>query len=1171
MRKLIILFLGIIICFSGFFQTAEVRGQAADTSNEWTQDAHDAQRTGYTAEEPLEPWTLLWTWNGPDEEGGTGNHFVNVPREARTVTGGSNIYAPAGSLGLFALDKATGSETWNVTVAAFNAPPAYDPSSGSLFAGGADGNLYKIDASSGDVVDSYDAGDPLNKSVLLVDEFAYVVTDNGELHKVDTDSMTAEWVYAGNAPIATPPAYSVSRDVIVYATNDLYVHAVQVEDGSAKWHVKPSPNPAEFPNEMDGMWPVIAEQHGIVFVRMRLDHNPGLWGGPGPGGMYPNSNSETRAFLQAYPQLKNLFALDLDDGTEAFIPAVGYGGPEGMANGEPFLDVGPLPVIRVLPDGQEVAYMVFRSGQGNPPDGRWDSHMGEMVLDDKTVPGLAAGDLRFVSFPNSYTHITDEQTPVTMAGDTLFRAHWAASESTRITDRSNELGLTFENPIRSTAHPVIVRRQTGCDSFNSATHWTTCNLILYNDGRYWDGPGWWIYWNVPNPQPAANGEAYSDGRLPDYTYVSDGLVVVEGNGGELAVFRHSGTSTASALPVSTKENTLTPQVASLTANAAEVGRYTKFEATFEISRTYSPESMLPYYYYDPNDPVGADGITIDGHFIAPSGTELVVPAFYHQEYTGAGTHLNQTSTFNWKLRFAPEELGDYEYYITITDRNGSTRYPETETLQFQSIESDSRGFIRVSSRDPRFLEFSDGTSFVPISSGHQWWAHSHGRSLDYEETFTEYGRSGINLTRIWDQNDGYALTVEGHFDAYHFPDDFNPEDRDVNIDDLPKGTQMNQRGNYEEDIIIEAAERNGVYIILSAHSDPYWIWDASVHDESWNPSPAVSDDPAHIRYWQRNFRYRVARWGYSSAIMAWETWNEHGHVAADSDLYDFYQQYSQYQQQTDPYHHLRTTSQGSQSWSPAFWSSSAFDIASYHDYMMISRYSADLTYDAANFVYRFAQCLRTPTARDCDLGLGDGSAWQGGPKPIFWGELDTGTEQWNEANPQPKATHDIRWTGLFSPIGMAPIDWYWESQSDSFIATKHQEAAIASRFFEGVDYAGLNFAYLSTDDVRLTSEPVTTSDPRLRVLAMRSADGTQAYAWVQNLDNARWDQPVNDQPLTATFSIAGMPPGSYRIETWDTYGDQVSDGEIVTAEDGTATIQINDLKADVAVKILFIS
>ncbi|MCB9454221.1 MAG: PQQ-binding-like beta-propeller repeat protein [Anaerolineaceae bacterium] len=1196
---------GLLIVVFSWVSTLPVMGQSA--SAEWAQDIGNAQRTGYTSEEPLEPWTLLWTWNGANANGTSAGHFYDAPSEARTVTGGAYIYAPAGGSGLYALGKQNGQVGWHLTATSFNATPAYEIGTGYLFAGGADGRLYKIDANTGNVAATYNAGNPLNKPMLLVNGFAYVATDNGQLHKVSTATMQAAWVYSANAPIATPPSYSATRDMIVYATNDLYVHGVNNSNGTQKWRVKPSPNTAGFPNEMDGMWPVIAEQHGVVFVRMRLDHNAGLWGGPGPGGMYPGTNAETRSFLQSHPQLKNLFALNLDNGAEAFIPAVGYGGPEAVVNGTPYLDVGPVPVVRTYPNGDEVAYMIFRSSQGNPPDGRWDSHMGEMVLDSNTVPGMVAGDLRFISFPNSYLNITDEQGPFSMAGNTLFRAHWGALETATITNRADNLGLTYASSIPTSTHPRVIRRMQTCNSFNPTTHWTTCGLTLYNDGRYWQGPGWWAYWNDYDPPESPSRGAYSAGILPGYAYVNGGLIVLEGNGGDLMVFRHSGTAapaptavpTSPGQPTTVPTSTLaptntpfptaqptlvptntpfppaqptqsagTPQVTAIAANAGQVGRYDKYEVTFQISKSYPADSMLPYYYYDPSDSRGIDGITIDGHFIAPSGREMVVPAFYHQEYRGTGTSLTATSNFSWKLRFAPQEVGGYNYYITITDRNGTTRYPASGTQAFTSAESNSKGFVRASTRDPRFLEFSNGQSFVPISSGHQWWKFGAGRSSDYENTFAEYAQYGINLTRIWDQNDSYALTVEGHFDAYTYPDDFNPQDRGIDINSLPKGTQMNQRGNYEEDRIIEAAQRNGVYLILGSHGDPFWIWDASVYTDSWNTNPVAFDNPAHLRYWQRNFRYRVARWGYSTAVMAWETWNEHGNVTVGSSLYNFYQQYGQYQTQADPYRHLRTTSQGSQAWSPGLWSSSAFDIASYHDYMMISRYPADLTYDAANFVYRFAQCLRTPTARECGLGLGDGSSWNGAVKPIFWGELDSGTTQWNQANINAKATHDMRWAGLFSPIGMAPIDWYWDQQSAAFIATKHAEAGIASRYFQGVDYAGLNLTFLSTDDVRNTSQSIPVSSTKLRVLALRAGNGTQAYAWVQNRDNARWDQGVNNSPLSATFTLNNMANGNYRVEIWDTYTGQVTDGGVVAAVNGAVTVQVNNLTKDVAVKII---
>ncbi|MEZ4667218.1 MAG: PQQ-binding-like beta-propeller repeat protein [Anaerolineae bacterium] len=517
-----------------------VHQQDIPPASEWTQDAHDAQHTAYTYEEPLEPWTFLWAWNGPDEQGGTGGHFYEVPPEARTVTGGNAIFVPAGTEGLYALAKADGQPIWHITNTSFKAAPAYDPTSKNLIVGGSDGRLYRINAESGTITSTYEAGSPLEKAVVLADNFAYVVTNNGQLHKIDFLSMTRQWVYEGGATVATPPAYSAKRGIVVYATQDLFVHAVNDADGKEVWNVKPTPNQAGFPNQYDGQYPVIAEQHGIVFVRMRLDHNQGLWGGPGNSGMYPTSNGETRAFLVDNPDLQNLFALDLDTGEKAFIPAVGYSGHEGYVNGEAFLDTGPLPVIYTSPDGKEVAYMAFRSGQGNPPDGRWDSHMGEMVLDNETIPDLAAGDLRFVKFENSEIYITDEAESITLGGSTIFATNWTAIFSTTIINRNINLGLNFENPIDTERHPIIVRNQKACDDYDPQTHWTTCDLALFGDTRTWPSPGWWVYWNVNAPYNPPDG--YTGGVAPRFTYVSDGLIVVEGEAGDLFVLKHSGKS-----------------------------------------------------------------------------------------------------------------------------------------------------------------------------------------------------------------------------------------------------------------------------------------------------------------------------------------------------------------------------------------------------------------------------------------------------------------------------------------------------------------------------------------------------------------------------------------------------------------------------------------------------
>jgi hypothetical protein len=77
------------------------------------------------------------------------------------------------------------------------------------------------------------------------------------------------------------------------------------------------------------------------------------------------------------------------------------------------------------------------------------------------------------------------------------------------------------------------------ERINAATHWIEGN-IAQMDGRTLRGPGWWVYANELDP-PTPARDAYSEGILPRYTCVADGLVIVQGNGGDLFVLRHSGT------------------------------------------------------------------------------------------------------------------------------------------------------------------------------------------------------------------------------------------------------------------------------------------------------------------------------------------------------------------------------------------------------------------------------------------------------------------------------------------------------------------------------------------------------------------------------------------------------------------------------------------------------
>ena len=459
-------------------------------AGEWSQHAHDAQHTGYTAQVVPHPWRLRWIWNGVDASGGVQKVTTDgsLPRNVQPVTGGGRVYVAAGVDGVFALSEATGGQLWQRGgIGAINSTVAYDPDTQAVFALSANGTLYKLRASDGAVLGQFASGQastlPLPPAVIS-DRVLFSMGNS--VYAVNKQMMQQIWAYNAGATVAVPPAYSPSRDLVIVATEpDLYVHAIRNSDGTQQWRVRPVHASRNFddPTEYRLGWPVIADGAGYVLIKVRLDWQT-LWRD------WPQTNSGMRQFLTDNPGEQALFVLDLDDGRVPYIANVGHGG----YGDNDYLPMGPQPVVKRLPDGKEVVYLIIRAQHAYDP--RWDSHFGEMVLDDSTVSGLTGGDVRFIAFDwppgseNPYL-LTDEQPNVSMAGDYLFGGHWEAGFALQILDRSDARG-SFENKITSQRLSTVATSQddTGACAF-SPSHY--CASGLYNTRPY--DFGFYIYYN----------------------------------------------------------------------------------------------------------------------------------------------------------------------------------------------------------------------------------------------------------------------------------------------------------------------------------------------------------------------------------------------------------------------------------------------------------------------------------------------------------------------------------------------------------------------------------------------------------------------------------------------------------------------------------------------------
>ncbi|HVP21351.1 MAG TPA: PQQ-binding-like beta-propeller repeat protein [Anaerolineaceae bacterium] len=518
-------------------------------SGEWTQQAHDAQHTGYTSQVVSTPWHWKWAWNGPNAQGAVAANKISLPRNVQPITGGGRVYIAAGANGVFALDTATGSQVWNRNPGgSINSTPAYDPASDSLYVVSSNGQLYRLNAATGQTTGNFDGQ---STSTLPLPPALYgsrVYFSMGtHVFAIQKSSMTQLWAYDAGSPVDAPPAFSPSTGLVVADSNDLYIHAIHDTNGARAWRVKPTPlapgDPADSnPDaQVSYGWPVIAEVHGLVLVKLRLNWQT-LW----TWNPWPSTNAEMRSNLVNQPGQQSLYALRLSDGGVAFVSNVGDG---GFGDGG-YLAMGPQPVVKKFANGTEVAYVVMRGSAciNQPCDGRYDSHFGEMELDASTISGFQAGEVRFMQntfFP------TDEQPSLSMSGDDIFGGHWMFGIALQILDRSPYRGVSSSAPITTGNLPHIITSASNC-AFSSS-HYCANGLVQDGDPRNIPA-GFYIYFN--------QGQVYNQyWRGSSAWVVSGNLVFYLSNDGALVVLESGATvQTPTLVQASLQQKTLPPVV-----------------------------------------------------------------------------------------------------------------------------------------------------------------------------------------------------------------------------------------------------------------------------------------------------------------------------------------------------------------------------------------------------------------------------------------------------------------------------------------------------------------------------------------------------------------------------------------------------------------------------------
>ena len=201
----------------------------------------------------------------------------------------------------------------------------------------------------------------------------------------------------------------------------------------------------------------------------------------------------------------------------------------------------------------------------------------------------------------------------------------------------------------------------------------------------------------------------------------------------------------------------------ISQSSSTVPLYDKLEVRFEINGTVAENLQWPY---DPDNIPGLTtktGITVDGLFLPPGGKNwaeaIVIPAFLFQP-----TLIDRSVTSNdansewiypqgdayWLLRFSPNKKGTWHYKIRAQDDSNYPEWSESANQAFTATnpEEGVHGFVRVSSRDRRYFEFSDGSPFTGtgVNAADSGIYHAEKRA---EQEFQKYASGKTNFNRTW--------------------------------------------------------------------------------------------------------------------------------------------------------------------------------------------------------------------------------------------------------------------------------------------------------------------------------------------------------------------------------------------------------------------------------------
>lgn len=596
------------------------------------------------------------------------------------------------------------------------------------------------------------------------------------------------------------------------------------------------------------------------------------------------------------------------------------------------------------------------------------------------------------------------------------------------------------------------------------------------------------------------------------------------------------------------------------------------------------------------NPFDPDEIDVELKLVAPDGSKVSHPAFFMRDYDVVFDHgrevARDTGRQHWEIRWTPTQSGTYEWELVA--KSGVSR----SQLAGKTVCTPTQkpGFVKISSTDPQYFEFSNGAFFYPLGhvirspSDARWRDNKpenqkvhlsllEQRTFAYERWFEQMEANHENFCSLWMTPWWLGTEWSSTYPGY---------------EGLGRYNQIHAA---QLDRIIAAAERHGIYILLFVTNHGQL---SSVTDAEWGTSPYRKEnggpveypaqfmtDPQCERKTQHRLRYILARWGYSPAICGIS-------ISTETDWFDLYngkqcdqaeefingisypnysipkntravnswlQRTADYIRSVDIHDHLVTTQFSMPENGHDLWKNPAFDIPlnnCYENGFPIFYKYVESSGGTAEALFGWARLHDVPTK----------------PKLLAeWG----GSHMQNTSDRLAVDLHTGLWSIAMTDCGGTTGYWWWNEIDDR---NQYGEFRALHKYLDGYDRRGKKLKSEQghvSKKLGLSDGPQFVSHPTRSALVLSNETELFAYVYHRLMNSGLINPESPDDPRfeLSTDVFLEVPErilgGQYKLEFWNTSrGEVIETREVVLDEPSTNPryLEMIPLRIDVAIKLI---